>query len=99
MMNTHRIVDDASGKFDALLLELYSSNKLQEDNAISVLIRCRKDSLEKAIARVESLAGRIQRTIATFQLIAAWIPANRLLTLAEDSNILEIAYEQEYVVA
>jgi hypothetical protein len=90
---------DPADKLDAFLWELLSSKKLQDEDAISVLIRCEASAFNRVASQIESLNGRIQRRIPGISLIVAWIPANRVLNLASETGVLEIANEDEYAIA
>lgn len=98
-MRIDKLMKQATEKLDATLWDLFSNDKLEDSDSVSVLVRCNEASLDHVVGRVVAVGGRIQRNIPRFRLLVAWVPANQLMILASDPEVQEISHEEEYAVA
>ncbi|RJS80537.1 hypothetical protein CW707_05455 [Candidatus Bathyarchaeota archaeon] len=66
----------------------------QGDTPINILITTTTDDYSSVIADIQRLGGNIRNQFQYVDVLAASIPANKILTLAENKDILRIYYDE-----
>ena len=66
----------------------------QGDTPINILITTATDDYSSVIADIQRLGGNIRNQFQYVDVLAASIPANKILTLAENKDILRIYYDE-----